>query len=399
MARTTNEKLEEKKGTRAAMAKKESSTQFQMAESKTQQTQQTLDEALVFTMLCIVGLPVEVQVKDGSVYSGIFHSANFSHGVVLKKAKKIAEGKHGGNVPLGSFQDTLVILSQDFVQLLVKDFALMPEGDMNNTNVKEGTLTKSIANSNQVENKSIISKEMVCMSDVKVPSCNNASSINGNGQSKVTAKESKLNPSARAFSPSIAKPRPVATVVPPIVNPYNAPNIKSVGTPPPNVAYNIVPPHPFVSDKPLLYNNIYPVNGGAAPAYSQPVLGCQATNVYPVGVASQYRPVQIAPTYMNPNAPSVMAARTGPTMCMHPIPQVGIQGAPIPQAWPRTMFNPYPSNVPRFQGVPPVCMTPPPITNVSPPIVIPGPMPIAPTLRPVQSIMVPTNAGTFPMKF
>jgi hypothetical protein len=40
--------------------------------------------------------------------------------VVLKKARKIGEGKHGGNVPLGLFLDTLVILSQDFVQLLVK---------------------------------------------------------------------------------------------------------------------------------------------------------------------------------------------------------------------------------------------------------------------------------------
>lgn len=32
--------------------------------------------------------------------------------------------------------------------------------------------------------------------------------------------------------------------------------------------------------------------------------------------------------------------------------KVGIQGAPVvPQAWPRTMFNPYPPNVPRFQGI------------------------------------------------
>lgn len=81
MARTTSaEKLEEEKGTRAAMSKRESSIQSPMAGTKTQ-AQETLGEALVFAMLCIVGLPVEVQVKDGSVYSGIFHSANLSHGL------------------------------------------------------------------------------------------------------------------------------------------------------------------------------------------------------------------------------------------------------------------------------------------------------------------------------
>ncbi|XP_078175762.1 uncharacterized protein LOC144569339 isoform X1 [Carex rostrata] len=380
------------------MSKRESSTQFQMADTKTQ-VQETLGEALVFTMLCIVGLQVEVQVKDGSVYSGIFHSANFSHGVVLKKARKIGEGKRGTNVPLESFLDTLVILSQDFVQLIVKDFALTSEGQMNNTNMKEGTLNKSLANSNQVENKSRISKEKVSRSDVKVSSCNDAPSMNGTAQNKTIVKESKLNPSARAFSPSIAKPTPMTTVVPPIANSFTVPNIKTAGTPP-NGAYNIVPHHPFVSDKPFLYNNFPPANAGVAPAYPQQILGCQATNVYPVGVASQYRPVQFAPTFMNPNAPAVMAARAGPTMCMHPIPQVGIQGAPVvPQAWPRTMFNPYPPNVPRFQGVSPVCMTSPPIMNMGSQMVIPGPMPIAPTLRPVQPFMVPTGASTFPMKF
>lgn len=33
-------------------------------------------DALLFTTMCMIGLPVEVQVKDGSVYSGIFHTAS-----------------------------------------------------------------------------------------------------------------------------------------------------------------------------------------------------------------------------------------------------------------------------------------------------------------------------------
>ncbi|KAI4308018.1 hypothetical protein L6164_031137 [Bauhinia variegata] len=33
-------------------------------------------EALLFATMCIIGLPVDVHVKDGSVYSGIFHTAS-----------------------------------------------------------------------------------------------------------------------------------------------------------------------------------------------------------------------------------------------------------------------------------------------------------------------------------
>jgi hypothetical protein len=36
----------------------------------------SLSEALIFATLCIIGLPVDVHVKDGSVYSGIFHTAS-----------------------------------------------------------------------------------------------------------------------------------------------------------------------------------------------------------------------------------------------------------------------------------------------------------------------------------
>lgn len=35
----------------------------------------SLSEALIFATLCIIGLPVDVHVKDGSVYTGIFHTA------------------------------------------------------------------------------------------------------------------------------------------------------------------------------------------------------------------------------------------------------------------------------------------------------------------------------------
>ena len=36
---------------------------------------QSRSEALVFATMCIIGLPVEVHIRDGSVYAGILHTA------------------------------------------------------------------------------------------------------------------------------------------------------------------------------------------------------------------------------------------------------------------------------------------------------------------------------------
>lgn len=35
-----------------------------------------LNEALLFATICIIGMPVDVHVRDGSVYSGTFHTAS-----------------------------------------------------------------------------------------------------------------------------------------------------------------------------------------------------------------------------------------------------------------------------------------------------------------------------------
>lgn len=35
-----------------------------------------LGDALLFTTMCIVGMAVDVHAKDGSVFSGIFHTAS-----------------------------------------------------------------------------------------------------------------------------------------------------------------------------------------------------------------------------------------------------------------------------------------------------------------------------------
>ncbi|XP_034214275.1 uncharacterized protein LOC117626614 isoform X3 [Prunus dulcis] len=91
----------------------------------------SLSEALLFATMCIIGLPVDVHVKDGSVYSGIFYTASVEneYGIVLKKARMTKKGKSDANVGNGTLIDTLVILSGDLVQVVAKG-VLLPAADI-----------------------------------------------------------------------------------------------------------------------------------------------------------------------------------------------------------------------------------------------------------------------------
>ncbi|OVA10551.1 Ataxin 2 [Macleaya cordata] len=94
----------------------------------------SLSDALLFTTMCIIGLPVEVQVKDGSIYSGIFHTAcaEKDYGIVLKKARMTKKGKRDVNLANGSVIDTLVVLSGDLVQVIAKGVMLPADGIVGN---------------------------------------------------------------------------------------------------------------------------------------------------------------------------------------------------------------------------------------------------------------------------
>ncbi|KAE8125569.1 hypothetical protein FH972_020355 [Carpinus fangiana] len=90
----------------------------------------SLSEALIFATLCIIGLPVDVHVKDGSVYSGIFHTASVEdeYGIVLKNVTMTKKGKCKSNAGNGVFIDTLVIFSSDLVQVVAKGVQLSVDG-------------------------------------------------------------------------------------------------------------------------------------------------------------------------------------------------------------------------------------------------------------------------------
>ncbi|KAL0362818.1 UNVERIFIED_CONTAM: Polyadenylate-binding protein-interacting protein 4 [Sesamum calycinum] len=79
-------------------------------------------DALLFTTMCIIGMPVDVHAKDGSVYSGIFHTASVDkdYAVVLKNAKMIKKGNLEANVVNGTLIETLIVQSNDLVQVVAK---------------------------------------------------------------------------------------------------------------------------------------------------------------------------------------------------------------------------------------------------------------------------------------
>ncbi|GLT59389.1 hypothetical protein SLA2020_322100 [Shorea laevis] len=87
-------------------------------------------ESLLFATLCLIGLPVDVHVKDGSVYSGVFHTASVEkgYGIVLKKAKLTKKGRWKSNVASGDVVETLVILPGDFAQLVSREILLSVDG-------------------------------------------------------------------------------------------------------------------------------------------------------------------------------------------------------------------------------------------------------------------------------
>ncbi|KAF3794930.1 Polyadenylate-binding protein-interacting protein 4 [Nymphaea thermarum] len=88
------------------------------------------NDALVYTTMCVVGLPVEVQVKDGSIYAGIFHTACIErdYGVVLKMARMIRRGINTEGLVGEAIIDTLVVLPEDLVQVAAKGVMLPSDG-------------------------------------------------------------------------------------------------------------------------------------------------------------------------------------------------------------------------------------------------------------------------------
>ncbi|GMI63746.1 hypothetical protein like AT5G54920 [Hibiscus trionum] len=106
----------------------------------------SMSEVLLFATMSIIGLQVDAHLKDGSVYSGIFHTASVEkeYGIVLKKAKLTKKGRCATNVVSGSVVDTLVILAGDLVQVVAKGVPLPFDGFAGNIAIGNGEVASEI---------------------------------------------------------------------------------------------------------------------------------------------------------------------------------------------------------------------------------------------------------------
>lgn len=91
-------------------------------------------ERLVYLTTCLIGHHVEVQVLDGSVFSGIFHATNAEKdfGIVLKMARLIKDASRGQKNTFDGVSKppskTLIIPAKEFVQVIAKGVPITRDG-------------------------------------------------------------------------------------------------------------------------------------------------------------------------------------------------------------------------------------------------------------------------------
>ncbi|KAK7271996.1 hypothetical protein RJT34_28312 [Clitoria ternatea] len=88
-------------------------------------------DRLVYITTCLLGHPVEVHVKNGSIYSGIFHATNTDKdfGIVLKMARLTKDGSLRGQKSGVEFfskppSKILIIPPKELVQIIAQDVAI-----------------------------------------------------------------------------------------------------------------------------------------------------------------------------------------------------------------------------------------------------------------------------------
>ncbi|KAM7498874.1 hypothetical protein LguiA_023288 [Lonicera macranthoides] len=242
--------------------------------------------------------------------------------------------------------------------------------------------------------------------------------------SKRTAKEFKLNPGAKTFSPSFVNQRsatppavPTATSVSYV--PDNC-SVVSVATGHPEVEMSSFPPRSSLPVKYVPHGTLIAGNGGSDMQYSQPVkwwhlcaytpsmiqiVGHMGNRAQPTRYAGQYHtPVQPGPTYVHPNSQNVMVGRLGPLVYVHPVSHGATAFSQV-STCPLLTPHPHQVHLPKHQGnaaaqALQLCVTPPFIASGQQPFTVPSHIPISqqafPLIRPIQ---MPGTNGFLGSKF
>lgn len=118
-------------------------------------------ERLVYLTTCLIGHRVEVQVTDGSVYSGIFHTTNAEKdfGIILKMAHSARTGASQGQKSIAKSvsqapSKTLIIPSKELVQITAKGVSVTRDGftnDLQHVKQQDIMIDSSISQSRHVD--------------------------------------------------------------------------------------------------------------------------------------------------------------------------------------------------------------------------------------------------------
>ncbi|PWA51611.1 hypothetical protein CTI12_AA460900 [Artemisia annua] len=425
-------------------------------ERRSTTTKTDMNDALLLTTMCLIGLSVDVHIKDGSVYSGIFHtvSVNDPYAIVLKRARMTKKGKCSSNVANEEVIATLIIQSEDLVQVVAKREMLPADGFAGH---ETGDVTGTVActfpsngnplkETNKMTNKSNVGQPHTNKTkgssgtengfanglkpDIAVQSTN-ALQLNKNADTVPSApsatvssstpceavatkvstsnrapKEFKLNPGAKTFSPSFPSKRSATPqAIPSSANLAYIPenyHVGPVASPQPEFAINPYAPR-SVPAKFVPY-------GGNDVQHPPPIVGYVTNRSQPVRNGGQYHlPVQTAPVYAHhPSPQNVMVGRLGPVVYVHPVSQDMVPGTNgFPQMSTCSILTPHQvHHVPKHQGnatAQALQLRAPPSFiggGGQPPFVMPTHIPISqPPYPMIRPISVPGSNGFFVSKF
>ncbi|KAI7757776.1 hypothetical protein M8C21_027945 [Ambrosia artemisiifolia] len=382
-----------------------------------------------------------------------------SSAIVLKRAKMTKKGSCNSNVANEEVIGTLIIQSEDLVQVVAKKVSIPADGFAGHgTGDETGAVACSLPSNGFPLTES--NKSMTSKSNVGQPYANQTrrSSGNENGfangyrpentiqstnalevkdtdvkdsikkeeclkdadnnrkngnhtslstpsetittkisNSNQTTKEFKLNPGAKIFSPSFPNKR------------SPTPQAMVAGA---NLVYNpdshpsvpVVLSQPEVEVSPFAPRSV-PVKfvpyAGNDVQHHPPIVGYMSNRSQPVRYGP-YHPVQTAPTYVQPNSQNVMVGRLGPVVYVHPVSQ---EMVPSTNSF-STVLTPHQLHVPKHQGATApqamqICAAPPFVGGGGQtPYVLPSHVPISQLPYPVMHpISIPGSNGFLVSKF
>ncbi|KAJ0242370.1 Polyadenylate-binding protein-interacting protein 3 [Hirschfeldia incana] len=128
---------------------------------------------------CHIGHHVEVHLKDGSVYSGVFHAAEVENdfGIVLKMASLIREGSSRGMKPVSPPSKMLILPADEVVQVIAKDLPVYGSNASNSAQCErpsELLTDSSISQSYHVDLERELER---WVPDEDVPDCSNLENV------------------------------------------------------------------------------------------------------------------------------------------------------------------------------------------------------------------------------